>query len=176
MSKPDFIRQKNKWLPKIKAWIEENRPGEKMVFYSATLEAELLAMSEEEKTKFLAENKTRSQMNKIVIEGYHTLQLIHFYTSGPDECRCWTIRNGWLAPKAAGTIHTDFERGFIKAEVYNYDDWNEHVNLEEHEAGKGAEVKVKETGKYRQEGKGYVCKDADIIFFKFNVTADAKKK
>ena len=81
-----------------------------------------------------------------------------------------------LSGKAAGTIHTDFERGFIKAEVYNWDDWNEHVNLEDHEAGKAAEVKVKETGKYRQEGKGYVCKDADIIFFKFNVTADAKKK
>ena len=65
----------------------------------------------------MEENKTVSQIGKIVVEGYHTLQLIHFYTSGPDECRCWTIRDGWMAPKAAGTIHTDFERGFIKAEV-----------------------------------------------------------
>jgi len=167
MSKEDFLRQKNKWLPKIKQWIEENRPGEKMVFYSATLEAEFLEMSAEERTKFCEENKTRSQIGKIVVEGYHTLQLIHYYTSGPDECRCWTIRNGWMAPKAAGTIHTDFERGFIKAEVYNWKDWKEN---------ECSEATVKEKGKYRQEGKTYVVKDKDIIFFKFNVTADAKKK
>ena len=103
----------------------------------------------------------------MVREGYHTLQLVHFYTSGPDECRCWTIRDGWLAPKAAGTIHTDFERGFIKAEVYNYKDWKEYDCSEQ---------AVKEAGKYRQEGKNYQVKDKDIIFFKFNVTADAKKK
>jgi len=167
MSKPDFLKQKNKWLPKIKAWIEAERPGEKMVFYSATLEQEFLDMSEEEKTKFCTENKTRSQIGKIVMEGYHTLQLVHFYTSGPDECRCWTIRDGWLAPKAAGTIHTDFERGFIKAEVYNFKDWKDNGCSEQ---------AVKEAGKYRQEGKGYQVKDKDIIFFKFNVTADAKKK
>jgi len=167
MSKPDFIKQKNKWLPKIKAWIETERPGEKMIFYSASLEAEFLEMSAEEKAKFCEENKTRSQMNKMVQEGYHTLKLIHFYTSGPDECRCWTIRDGWLAPKAAGTIHTDFERGFIKAEIYNYSDWK---------ANGCDEAKVKEAGKYRQEGKNYQVKDKDIIFFKFNVTADAKKK
>lgn len=167
MSEPDFIRQKNKWLPKVKEWIEKNRPGEKMVFYSAALEAKLFDMEEAERAKFIAENKTRSQIAKIVVEGYHTLQLIHFYTSGPDECRCWTIRNGWMAPKAAGTIHTDFERGFIKAEVYNYTDWVENDK---------SEAKVKEAGKYRQEGKTYVVKDKDIIFFKFNVTNDAKKK
>ena len=167
MSKPDFLKQKNKWLPKIKAWIEEQRPGEKMVFYSATLEAEFLEMSAEDKAKYCEENKTRSQISKIVVEGYHTLQLVHFYTSGPDECRCWTIRDGWLAPKAAGTIHTDFERGFIKAEVYNYKDWKEYDCSEQ---------AVKEAGKYRQEGKNYQVKDKDIIFFKFNVTADAKKK
>jgi len=167
MSKPDFIRQKNKWLPKIKQWIEENRPGEKMVFYSAALEAELLELPDDAARKaFLEENKTRSQIGKIVVEGYHTLQLVHFYTSGPDECRCWTIREGWLAPKAAGTIHTDFERGFIKAEVYNFKDWKENGC---------SEVAVKEAGKYRQEGKTYCVKDKDIIFFKFNVTADKKK-
>jgi len=139
MSKPDFLRQKNKWLPKIKQWIETERPGEKMVFYSATMEAELLELDAEAKEKFLTENKTRSQIGKIVQEGYHTLQLVHFYTSGPDECRCWTIRDGWLAPKAAGTIHTDFERGFIKAEVYNWKDWK---------ANDCSEAAVKEGGKY----------------------------
>lgn len=166
MSEPDFLRQKNKWLPKIKQWIETERPGEKMVFYSASMEAKLLEMSAEEKAKYIADNKTRSQIGKIVVEGYHTLQLIHFYTSGPDECRCWTIRKGWTAPKAAGTIHTDFERGFIKAEVYNWSDWKENSC---------SEVAVKEAGKYRQEGKNYEVKDKDIIFFKFNVTADKKK-
>merc|ERR1740138_1664433 len=125
-----------------------------MVFYSATLEAELVEMDAEAKAKYLTENKTRSQIGKIVVEGYHTLQLVHFYTSGPDECRCWTIRDGWLAPKAAGTIHTDFERGFIKAEVYNWSDWDANVSdANEHEAGKAAENKVKEADKYRQEGK-----------------------
>merc|ERR1719482_1352857 len=98
------------------------------------MEAELLEMDAEAKEKFLTENKTRSQIGKIVVEGYHTLQLVHFYTSGPDEVKCWTIRDGWLAPKAAGTIHTDFERGFIKAEVYAYSDFKEH----------GSEAAVKE--------------------------------
>ena len=104
---------------------------------------------------------------KIVVDGYHTLQLIFYFTSGPDEVRAWTIRNGWMAPKAAGVIHSDFERGFIKAEVYNFKDWKENGC---------SEAAVKEAGKYRQEGKNYVVLDKDIIFFKFNVTADAKKK
>jgi obg-like ATPase 1 len=111
------------------------------------------------------EETAKSQMIKIITEGYHTLQLIHFYTAGPDEVKCWTIREGWTAPKAAGTIHTDFERGFIKAEVYAFDDWKEH----------GSEAAVREAGKYRQEGKNYVVQNGDIIFFKFNVTADKKK-
>ena len=97
---------------------------------------------------------------------YHTLQLIHFYTCGADEVKCWTIRKGWKAPQAAGTIHTDFERGFIKAEVYSYADWK----------SLGGVDKVKEAGKYRTEGKEYVVNDGDIIFFKFNVTAEGKKK
>jgi len=168
MSEPDFLRKKNKWLPKIKEWIEKERPQEKMVFYSASLEAKLLEMeSDEERAKYIAENKTQSQIGKIVIEGYHTLQLIHYYTSGPDECRCWTIRKGWKAPQAAGTIHTDFERGFIKAEVYNFKDW---------EANNCSEAAVKEAGKYRQEGKNYDVQDKDIIFFKFNVSDPGAKK
>ena len=81
--------------------------------------------------------------------------------------RAWTIRKGWKAPQAAGVIHTDFERGFIKAEVYSYADWVENDC---------SEAAVKEKGRYRQEGKNYEVQDGDIIFFKFNVTADAKKK
>ena len=166
MSEKDFLRKKNKHLPKLHAWLTENRPGEKMIPYSAAMEAKLLEMEAAEKAAFLEESKAASQMDKIVVEGYHTLQLIHFYTCGADEVKCWTIRKGWKAPQAAGTIHTDFERGFIKAEVYSYADWK----------SLGGVDKVKEAGKYRTEGKEYVVNDGDIIFFKFNVTADAKKK
>ena len=76
----------------MQAWIEKERPGEAMVFYSAALEQKLLDMSEDEKKAYLTENKTRSQMDTIVVKGYHTLQLIHFYTAGADEVKCWTIR------------------------------------------------------------------------------------
>mgnify|MGYP001436057764 CR=1 FL=1 len=166
MSEKDFLRKKNKHLPKLHAWLTENRPGEKMIPYSAAMEAKLLEMEDAEKAAFLEETKAVSQMDKIVVEGYHTLQLIHFYTCGADEVKCWTIRKGWKAPQAAGTIHTDFERGFIKAEVYSYADWK----------SLGGVDKVKEAGKYRTEGKEYVVNDGDVIFFKFNVTAEGKKK
>ena len=198
MSEKDFLRKKNKHLPKLHAWLTENRPGEKMIPYSAAMEAKLLEMEAAEKAAFLEESKAASQMDKIVVEGcardsggrssgairrnsgatrrnsdgpipasrYHTLQLIHFYTCGADEVKCWTIRKGWKAPQAAGTIHTDFERGFIKAEVYSYADWK----------SLGGVDKVKEAGKYRTEGKEYVVNDGDVIFFKFNVTAEGKKK
>jgi obg-like ATPase 1 len=136
--------------------------------YSAALEQKLFEMeSDEERAKYCEENKTEQQMGKIVVQGYHTLQLVHFFTCGHDEVRAWTIREGWKAPQAAGTIHTDFERGFIKAETYNYAEWV---------ANERDVAKVKEAGKYKTEGKEYVVKDGDIIFFKFNVTADAKKK
>lgn len=167
MSEKDFIRKKNKWLPKLKTWFDENRPGEKMIPYSAALEAKLLEMeSDEARAAFCEENKCKGMMDSIVTNAYHALQLIHFYTCGPDEVKCWTIRDGWTAPKAAGTIHTDFERGFIKAEVYSFSDYKEL----------GDEAAVKEAGKYRMEGKNYEVKDGDIIFFKFNVTTDGKKK
>jgi ribosome-binding ATPase YchF (GTP1/OBG family) len=82
-----------------------------------------------------------------------------FFTAGEDECRAWTIHSGDSAPKAAGVIHTDFERGFIKAEVYSFDDLVHY----------GAEAKIKEAGKYRIEGKEYLVRDGDVMFFKFNV-------
>ena len=166
MSEKDFLRKKNKFLPKLHAWITEKRPGEKMIPYSAAMEQKLVDFSEDEKKAYLEENKITSTMDKIVVEGYHTLQLIHFYTCGADEVKCWTIRKGWKAPQAAGTIHTDFERGFIKAEVYAYKDWKELGDVD----------KVKAAGKYRTEGKEYVVQDGDVIFFKFNVSDPGKKK
>lgn len=91
---------------------------------------------------------------------YHLMGLRTFFTGGPDECRAWTIHNGDKAPQAAGVIHTDFEKGFIKAEVYSIDDLKKY----------GSEAEIKAAGKYRQEGKEYVVQDGDCIFFKFNVT------
>ncbi len=91
---------------------------------------------------------------------YHLMGLRTFFTGGPDECRAWTIHNGDKAPQAAGVIHTDFEKGFIKAEVYSIDDLKKY----------GSESEIKAAGKYRQEGKDYVVQDGDCIFFKFNVT------
>jgi len=166
MSEKDFARKKNKWLPKLKAWVDDNRPGEKMIPYSAALEQRLFDMgSDAERAAYCEEHKVASQMTKMILEGYHTLGLCHFYTCGADEVKCWTIRQGWKAPQAAGTIHTDFERGFIKAEVYKFNDFLEL----------GSEQAVKDAGKYKQEGKNYVVQDGDIIFFKFNVTTDKKK-
>ena len=90
---------------------------------------------------------------------YHLMGLRTFFTGGPDECRAWTIHAGDTAPKAAGVIHTDFEKGFIKAEVYSIDDLKNY----------GTEAKIKEAGKYRMEGKDYVVQDGDVLFIKFNV-------
>lgn len=92
-------------------------------------------------------------------KAYHLMGLRTFFTGGPDECRAWTIHAGDKAPQAAGVIHTDFEKGFIKAEAYSIDDLEKY----------GSEAKIKEAGKYRQEGKDYVVQDGDVLFFKFNV-------
>lgn len=90
---------------------------------------------------------------------YHLMGLRTFFTGGADECRAWTIHNGDKAPQAAGVIHTDFEKGFIKAEVYSVEDLKKY----------GSEAEIKAAGKYRQEGKDYVVQDGDVMFFKFNV-------
>uniref|UniRef100_A0A8C8A1X4 Obg-like ATPase 1 n=1 Tax=Oryzias sinensis TaxID=183150 RepID=A0A8C8A1X4_9TELE len=98
--------------------------------------------------------------------GYATLQLEYFFTTGPDEVRAWTIRKGTKAPQAAGKIHTDFEKGFIMAEVMKFQDFKEE----------GSESAVKAAGKYRQQGRNYIVEDGDIIFFKFNAPNAPKKK
>ncbi|KII61428.1 Obg-like ATPase 1 [Thelohanellus kitauei] len=113
----------------------------------------------EDPSKFCAENKTQSALNRIITSGFQILKLHYFFTAGKDE-------KGTRAPQAAGKIHTDFERGFIAAEVMKFDDFKEL----------GSENAVKAVGKYRQEGKQYVVQDGDIIFFKFNVTQQPKKK
>ena len=128
---------------------------------SGDIEMQISKMdSEEEKTEFLSlYNLEETGLNTLIMSAYKVLKLITFFTAGPEEIRAWTISNNTYAPQAAGTIHTDFERGFIKAEIYHIE------NLEEYET----EGALKENGKIRQEGKKYLMKDGDIVLFKFNV-------
>ncbi|MEI6874400.1 MAG: redox-regulated ATPase YchF, partial [Spirochaetota bacterium] len=135
--------------------------GSEAVVICGKFEAELGDLgSEEEKREFLAElGLVESGLASLIHAAYRLLGLRTFFTAGEDECRAWTIRSGDKAPQAAGVIHTDFEKGFIKAEIYHFDDL---VSL-------GTERAVKEAGKLRQEGKEYVVRDGDVVFFKFNV-------
>ena len=167
LTEKDYIRKKNKWLPKIKAWVDENNPGDLIIPFSVAFESQLVLLPDTaDKAAFQEEKAAQSALPKIIVAGYHALQLIYFFTAGADEVRAWTIRRGSKAPQAAGTIHTDFERGFIMAEVMHYADLKEA----------GTEAQVKAAGKYLQKGKDYVVEDGDVIFYKFNVTTAAKKK
>ena len=124
-------------------------------------EAEIAAMdSPEDRAEFLNElGLEDSGMNQLIKKAYETLGLRTFFTAGSDEDRAWTFKAGSKAPQAAGVIHTDFEKGFIRAEVYSCNDLFEL----------GSEQKVKEAGKLRIEGKDYVVQDGDIMHFRFNV-------
>ena len=127
---------------------------------SIKIEHEISQLEEEEKKEYLeVMGMDEPILNKIIIEGYKMLGLKTFFTAGPNEIRAWTIKNGFTAPNAAGVIHTDFERGFIKAEVIDFKDYI--VN--------GGELGAKENGKLRLEGKEYIVQDGDVIHFKFNV-------
>ena len=127
---------------------------------SCEIEYELSALPKEERVEFLATlGTTESGLDKIIKAVYKLLNLSTFFTCGEDECRAWTFKNGMLAPQCAGIIHTDFEKGFIKAEVYSYEDIHEHKS----------ELALREAGKLRIEGKGYEMQDGDCVFFKFNV-------
>jgi GTP-binding protein YchF len=132
-----------------------------MVVICGKFEAELLAIEDpEEKKAFLEElGLKESGLSALIHAAYRLLGLRTFFTAGADECRAWTIHTGDRAPQAAGVIHTDFEKGFIKAEVYSCSDIFQY----------GAEAKIKEAGKYRVEGKDYLVQDGDVMFFKFNV-------
>ena len=135
--------------------------GAEAVSICGKFEAELADLgSEEEKREFLAEiGLEESGLSALAHAAYRLLGLRTFFTAGEDECRAWTIKVGDKAPQAAGVIHTDFEKGFIKAEVYSFDDL---VAL-------GSEKALREAGKLRQEGREYVVQDGDVMFFKFNV-------
>merc|ERR1712244_184442 len=159
-----------KWLPKIKEYVDKNDPGAMVIPFSGAFEQKLMELeTEEEKNAYLEETKCTSVLEKIIVQGYKALQLQYFFTAGADEVKAWTIQKGSKAPQAAGRIHTDFEKGFIMAEVMKFDDFKEH----------GSEAGVKANGGYSQQGKNYVVEDGDIIFFKFNAGAgltSGKKK
>ena len=130
------------------------------VFLDAKLESELIDLDEADAAELLeSTGQTESGLDQLARIGFDTLGLQTYLTAGPKEARAWTIGKGWKAPQAAGVIHTDFEKGFIRAEVIGYDDY---VKL-------GGENKAKEAGKMRLEGKDYVVKDGDVMHFRFNV-------
>ena len=124
-------------------------------------EADLAEIDDENDRKEFMESAglKESGLSVLAKHVYHLMGLRTFFTGGSDECRAWTIHEGDKAPQAAGVIHTDFEKGFIKAEAYTVNDLKQY----------GSEAKIKEAGKYRQEGKDYVVQDGDVLFFKFNV-------
>ncbi|MGK6319249.1 redox-regulated ATPase YchF [Sphingomonas sp. DT-204] len=134
--------------------------GAEAVIVSAAIEAEIATMAPDERGEFLAElGLTETGLARVIRAGYDLLHLITFFTVGPKEARAWTVHKGAKAPQAAGAIHTDFERGFIRAETIAYDDYV---------AYKG-EAAARDAGKLRAEGKEYVVQDGDVMLFRFNV-------
>ena len=134
--------------------------GAQAVIISAQIESEMAVLDDEEQAEYLdAIGLKEPGLNRLIQKGYALLDLRTYFTVGPKEARAWTFRNGWKAPKCAGVIHGDFEKGFIRAETTAYEDYVEN----------NGEQGAKEAGKVRQEGKEYVVKDGDIMLFKFNV-------
>ena len=150
--------ENNPLLDRVKEYAAKE--GAPVVAICAKLEAEIADLSGEEKQLFLADmGLLEPGLNRLVRATFDLLGLQTYFTAGPKEVRAWTVRKGASAPQAAGVIHTDFEKGFIRAEVIAYDDY---VNL-------GGEAKAKEGGKMRLEGKDYIVKDGDVMHFRFNV-------
>ena len=146
--------------PERQAELEALVAPAQCVFLDAKLEADLVELSEEEARKMLEmEGQDESGLDKLARVGFSTLGLQTYLTAGPKEARAWTINQGDTAPKAAGVIHSDFERGFIKAEIVSYDDL----------MAAGSMADAKAAGKVRMEGKEYVMQDGDVVEFRFNV-------
>lgn len=136
------------------------KEGAVAVVISAKIEAELALLDVDERAEYLEElGLEEPGLNRLIHAGYELLDLQTYFTAGPKEARAWTIKKGWTAPKAAGVIHGDFERGFIRAETIAYEDYVAH----------GGESGARDAGKLRQEGKDYVVQDGDVMLFKFNV-------
>ncbi|MBQ9827657.1 MAG: redox-regulated ATPase YchF [Lachnospiraceae bacterium] len=148
----------NTYVQEVRKWAEQE--GSEVFVICAQIEQEMGELDDEEKKMFLEElGVEKSGLEKLIQASYSLLGLISFLTAGPKESRAWTIKKGTKAPQAAGKIHSDFERGFIKAEVVSYDDL----------MACGSEKAAREKGLIRIEGKDYVMKDGDIVEFRFNV-------
>ncbi|KAI7856314.1 GTP-binding protein YchF [Circinella umbellata] len=158
VSEDDYLQGgKNPWLPKIQNWVDDNNPGDMVIPLSVALESKLLNdMLPDEAETYLAKYGVEAQLSKVILAGYKSLGLIHYFTAGPGEVRAWTVRNTTKAPQAAGVIHTDFERGFISAEVMKYAEFK----------ALGGEAEVRSAGKYLAKGKDYTVEDGDIVYFK----------
>ena len=158
MSEDDIAVGDNEYSLAVKNYAEAEGSG--VIVMCTKLEADLAGLEDEERIEFLESVGIKnSGLDKLIFASYNLLGLKTFFTVGADEVRAWTFRSGMKAPECAGIIHSDFERGFIRAEVMSYDDLVEY----------GTELKVKEAGKLRIEGKDYVMQDGDICYFRFNV-------
>lgn len=153
------IKNGNDWIAKIEE-MAKNENAE-VVVLAAQIEADINELDTfEEREMFLEElGLTEPGVNRLIRKAYDLLQLQTYFTAGVKEVRAWTIGKGWTAPQAAGVIHTDFEKGFIRAEVIKYEDFIKY----------GSEAKVKEAGKMGVEGKEYIVQDGDMMNFRFNV-------
>ena len=148
----------NKYTELVKEYADKENSG--VIVMCAKMESELAELPDEDKKVFLNEMGIQnSGLDKLIFATYNLLGLATYFTAGPDEVRAWTFKRGMNAKKCAGIIHTDFEKGFIKAEVMSFSDLEEQ----------GDEKKVKEAGKLRLEGKDYIMQDGDICYFRFNV-------
>ncbi len=154
----DLLEGGNQYVEQVKEHAKKEQA--KVVIVCAKIESELVDLTDEERTEFLNDlNISENGLDKLIKATYELLGLETYFTAGKDEVRAWTFKKGMKAPTCAGIIHSDFEKGFIRAEIMSYSDLKEN----------GTELKVREAGKMRLEGKEYQMKDGDICYFRFNV-------
>lgn len=158
ISEEDLVNDRNIYVDKIREYAKAENA--KVITVSAKIEEELSELDDEERDMFLSDLGVSSGgLDKLIQATYSLLGLATYFTAGKDEVRAWTFKKGMKAPECAGIIHTDFEKGFIRAEVMSYDDLEKY----------GDEKKVREAGRVRLEGKEYLMQDGDICYFRFNV-------
>ena len=158
VNEEDLVKNGNQYVDRVREYAcKENS---EVIVVSAKIESELSELEEEEKKELLNDlGIMESGLDKLIKSTYNLLGLATYFTAGSDECRAWTFKKGMKAPQCAGIIHSDFEKGFIKAEIMSYDDLKNN----------GSELKVRESGRMRLEGKEYIMNDGDICYFRFNV-------
>ena len=158
ISEDDLVADTNPYVEKVREYAKSE--NSEVITVSAKIESELCELDESERDEFLNELGVKEAgLNKLIKATYNLLGLAPYFTAGTDECRAWTFKKGMKAPACAGIIHSDFEKGFIKAEVISYEDLEKY----------GTELKVREAGRLRIEGKEYIMQDGDICHFRFNV-------